>query len=260
MLKACPVLLNVTERAKLCQADKMLRTCNFRETSRPENPNSLAAVTFHRCFSDSALREFSGRPEDTLRSSYQAIETMELAVRAQSEIFEAEVGGGSFALTLATMVFESLLGYPRALASDRPGSGSSALALDGRPGDVYCEEAFQHFLSVERTRARRSDGSYLLVLVSLRKCPKNGVEFPRAVFSSLLSGLGLCVREVDFIGWYRQGRIAGAVLAQGLDVPDADAPRRIVDRVTKTLSDRLPRSVVDRLRVRVMRLTPKGIS
>jgi hypothetical protein len=68
--------------------------------------------------------------------------------------------------------------------------------------------------------------------------------------------LGLCVREVDFVGWYRQGRVAAAVLTQGVDLPDEDAPSRIVERVTRILSERLPHGVAERLRVRVVRLVP----
>ena len=123
-------------------------------------------------------------------------------------------------------------------------------------GNVYEEEAFQHFLAVERMRAERSERPLLLLLVGLRRCPKRGADVPRAVSPALLTGLGLCVREVDFVGWYRQGRVAAAVLTQGLDLPDEDAPSRIVERVTRILSERLPHGVAERLRVRVVRLVP----
>jgi hypothetical protein len=80
------------------------------------------------------------------------------------------------------------------------------------------------------------------------------VRFAPGVAANLLQGLGLCVREVDFIGWYRGWRVAGAVLAQGVDEPGVDASRRIVERVTRVLSERLPGSVAGRLRVRVVTL------
>jgi hypothetical protein len=62
------------------------------------------------------------------------------------------------------------------------------------------------------------------------------------------------VREVDFIGWFRNQQVAGAVLAQGLEEPGAHASRRVVERVNRVLSERLPKSVATRLRVRVVRL------
>jgi len=158
------------------------------------------------------------------------------------------------------MLFESFLTYSRMqseAAADRrekPHVGSFGFALNGRAGDVYNEEAFRHFLAVERSRAERSERSFLLLLVSLRKCPDHGVAVPRALSSALFAGLSLCVREVDFIGWYRDERVAGAVLAQGLDVPGSDAPARIVERVTAILGRRLPSTIAERLRVRVVQL------
>jgi hypothetical protein len=172
----------------------------------------------------------------------------------------ARLHGGSFALSALTMVFESLLTPSRVQRTVRSARSEKAhvapfgFALDGRAGDVYNEGAFRHFLAIERMRAQRSERSFLLLLVSLRKCPTTGIRVPPAVSSSLLSGLGLCVREVDFIGWYREGRVAGAVLAQGLDLPGLEAPGRIVERVTRILGERLPRHIAERLRVRVVQL------
>jgi hypothetical protein len=160
------------------------------------------------------------------------------------------------------VVFESFLTYSRpqsrAVPShiQKPPARSFGFALKGRAGEVYNEEAFRHFLGVERTRADRSERTFLLLLVSLRKCPTLGVEVPRAISASLFSGLSLCVREVDFIGWYREERVAGAVLAQG-DAPGSDAPARIVERVTTLLSRRLPSTIAERLRVRVVQLGPR---
>jgi hypothetical protein len=158
------------------------------------------------------------------------------------------------------MSFESLLSYSWIFGEtglrrrEESLGGSSGVALEGRDGDVYSEEAFRHFLEVERVRSVRSGRTFFLLLLSLRRCPEQGVRFAPGVAASLLRGLGLCVREVDFIGWYRDGRIAGAVLAQGVEEPGADASRRIVERVTRVLSKRLPRSVAGRLRVRVVTL------
>jgi hypothetical protein len=161
------------------------------------------------------------------------------------------------------MVFESFLTFSRtqfgavSARADKPPVGSFGFAPDGSGGNLYNEEAFRHFLALERTRAERSERSFLLLLVSLRKSPELGIHVPRAVSSLLFSGLALCVREVDFIGWYRDERVAGAVLAQGLDVPGSDAPARIVERVTQILSSRLPSTIAERLRVRVVQLGPR---
>jgi len=160
------------------------------------------------------------------------------------------------------MAFESLWGYSRlfgeaALQKRNDASSIDSLgviALEGRAGDVYPEAAFRHFLNVERVRAVRSQRRFFLLLVSLRRCPERGTRFGSGTAASLLNGLGECVREIDFVGWHRDGRVAGAILAQGLEEPGPDASRRIVERVTRVLSDRLPASIAARLRVRVVQL------
>jgi len=162
------------------------------------------------------------------------------------------------------MVFESFLSYSRLqteTASELTAQSSVAslgYALDGRLGDFYNEEAFRHLLEIERTRAERSDCSFLLLLVRLGRCPEQGDTISRAVCPALFSGLSLCVREVDFVGWYREGRVAGAVLAQGLDIPGSDAPARIVERVAHVLGQRLPERIATRLRVRVVKIDPRA--
>jgi hypothetical protein len=172
-------------------------------------------------------------------------------------------GGDSFATWVDAMAFESLLTYSRFQVepkADRQKSRESlGFVMNGLAGDVYNEEAFRHFLMLERTRADRSQRNFLLLLVSLRLCPKSGVQVSRALSGPLFAGLHECVREVDFIGWYQEQRVAGAVLTQGLDIPRADAVPRIIHRVSSILSKRLP-SDADRLRIRVVQLGPKGIS
>jgi hypothetical protein len=159
------------------------------------------------------------------------------------------------------MSFESLLAYSRlfgetALRRREESSVDSlgVVALEGRVGDVYTEPAFRHFLEVERVRAVRSGRTFFLLLVSLRRCPERGARFGSGAATTLFQGLGMCVREVDFIGWYRDRQVAGAVLAQGLEQPGAGASRRIVERANRVLSERVPRSVAARLRIRLVRL------
>lgn len=121
---------------------------------------------------------------------------------------------------------------------------------------VYNEEAFRHFLFLERARAQASGRSFLFVMVSLARHGSRAAHVPGPVAAPLFAGLAMCVREIDFIGWYREGRIAGAVLAQGSDTPTADVPRVVGERVTATLRQHLPPRLADRLRVRV--LTVRG--
>jgi len=132
---------------------------------------------------------------------------------------------------------------------------SCGLALEDRTGQAYNEQAFRHFLAIERKRAARASRSFLLLLVSLRKEPGASVVINAKAASRLFSGLAGCVREVDFIGWYREERVAGAVLTQGVGAPATAAVRGIAERVTEVLGRRLSGSEAQRLQVRVLQLS-----
>jgi hypothetical protein len=161
------------------------------------------------------------------------------------------------------MAFESLLTYARpqiqTVSRRLKTTPSLDLVRDGWAGAAYNEEAFRHFLEIERTRADRSKRKFLLLLVSLRRCPRDGVKFSSGLSGPLFLGMRECVREIDFIGWYREGQVAGAVLlTQGQDGSCSDAPTRIVDRVTSILGQRMPRDITDRLLVRVVHVGAKA--
>jgi hypothetical protein len=131
---------------------------------------------------------------------------------------------------------------------------SQGLAPGGRAGEIYDEQTFRHFLTVERVRAELSKRPFLVLLLGLRRCPTNGVSIPGEHSTRFLSALGECVREVDFVGWYQEGRVLGAVLPQDLDVIPAEARSAIVSRVKMAVTRQLPGEVADRLRVRVVEL------
>ena len=91
--------------------------------------------------------------------------------------------------------------------------------LRGDASQAYSEPAFRHFLALERKRAAHSTRSFLLVLVSFKKRPEMSARISPAAAARLFSSLSLCVREVDFIGGYREWSIAGAGLVQGANPP-----------------------------------------
>jgi hypothetical protein len=118
---------------------------------------------------------------------------------------------------------------------------------------AYNEAAFRHFLAVDRLRADHSTRSILLVLASLRQSVGRSAMLTDAAAAALFCGLGECVREVDFVGWYREGYVAAAVLWQGVN-PSRELPHVIVQRLLPALRKRLPIDQSRNLRVRVVRL------
>ena len=123
-------------------------------------------------------------------------------------------------------------------------------------GHVYNETAFHYFLAADRSRAQRSPRAMVLVLVSLRLSPGRSDFLTDSLASTLFTGLVTCVREVDFVGWYRQDRVAGAVLPQGA-VSSSELRSLVLKRILTSLKTSLPAHAISNLHVRVVRFGRK---
>ena len=110
---------------------------------------------------------------------------------------------------------------------------------------------------MERKRAARARHSFLLLLVSVEKRSGTRGRIRPVIAAGIFSGLRLSVREVDLIGWFREERVAGAVLTQGGDPLPPDVRRRIIERLTQTLCRHLPADVARRLHVQVRHVRPR---
>lgn len=142
----------------------------------------------------------------------------------------------------------------RGAVSDTRGESdrcSCGVALEGRLGQAYNEEAFRYFLALERKRCEGSGRPFLLLLVDLKEPPGAAARIDRTVASKLFSGLWLCLRETDIVGWYREDHVAGAVLTGLDDGPRRDVARLVGQRVSEALGKRLPSEVARQLQVRV---------
>jgi hypothetical protein len=130
--------------------------------------------------------------------------------------------------------------------------------LESRRGDAYNEEAFRYLLSIERKRSERSGRAFLLLLVDLKEQPGASLRIDPIVAGKLFSALWRCLRETDFVGWYREDRVAGAVLlTQLVDGPLMEVCGLVGQRVSAVLSEGLPPDVMHRLRVNVCQLPPR---
>src|SRR5262249_35144655 len=118
-------------------------------------------------------------------------------------------------------------------------------------GPVYNEEAFRYFLQIERKRASRSNSRFLLLLVDLKRDERQNASFDDATSVKLFAAMLPSLRETDFIGWYRQGRVASAVLTQVGDTPGVEVSNLVASRVREAVSQSLSPSISKRLQVRV---------
>jgi hypothetical protein len=139
---------------------------------------------------------------------------------------------------------DSFASLPVGVSSESySGSGNSQ-------GLVYDEQAFRYFLDIERKRSERSSRPFLLLLVDLEdRSGSNGFIDP-AVAAKLFEGLGQCVRETDFVGWFREGRVAGAVLTQYSNLARTDVAAVVDERVREVLSSSVPIQIARSLRMR----------
>jgi hypothetical protein len=114
---------------------------------------------------------------------------------------------------------------------------------------AYNEEAFRYFLEIERKRSELSDRPFMLLLIDVKKNRRSlGID---EVAAKIFSALSRCLRETDFIGWYREGRVVGAVLTQHADAAGNDLPDVVGRRIGGALRNGLPPEQADRLHVRV---------
>lgn len=119
-------------------------------------------------------------------------------------------------------------------------------------GLVYNESAFHYFLAADRLRVQRSRRSMALVLISFRLSPGRSELLTDAMASTLFAGLAACVREIDFVGWYRHGRVVGVVLPQGVG-SSSELRNLLRNRILTSLKPSLPDDATRYLHVRVVR-------
>ena len=118
---------------------------------------------------------------------------------------------------------------------------------------IYNEAAFRHFLTIEARRAKRSMRPLLMILVTIRWSDGALAKLSEDTAASLFGGLRASIREVDFVGWYREDFIAGAVLAQGPGTSNAVSDR-ITERLLPEIRKQLSAERAMNVRVRTIRL------
>lgn len=139
-----------------------------------------------------------------------------------------------------------------AVSHERDGGDRCAcgVAVKSRRAHAYNEEAFRYFFALERQRARRTGRPFLLLLVDLKEHPGARAHLEPRLVPKLFWGLSRCLRETDIMGWYRERRVAGALLT-GLDEePRPEIAGLFGRRITQVLCEVLPRDTT-RLQVRL---------
>ncbi|HMD35972.1 MAG TPA: sugar transferase [Vicinamibacterales bacterium] len=108
---------------------------------------------------------------------------------------------------------------------------------------VVSEDVFRSVLFRECRRAERSNGVFVLLLVTLEGSNAPGQW--RQAIAALSSR-----RETDVVGWFERGRTIGVILPEAGASHAPAARRAIEDRVRKELAERLDSASMARVSIR----------
>jgi hypothetical protein len=124
---------------------------------------------------------------------------------------------------------------------------------DGHLRNVYNEETLRTVLADECKRSERSGREFQILLVSLAAPDESSVSMGKDTASQLLVALGRCLRGTDYIGWYRERLVLGAVLTAIEDNPQAMVSYQIEQRIIEVFRECLSVDDFDRIQFSVCR-------
>jgi hypothetical protein len=131
-------------------------------------------------------------------------------------------------------------------SASRPGN----ILAENRLGEPYDQDTFVCLLEVERRRFERGGRPFLLILVDLKDRSGASAHLDEVIGAQLFLGLQSSLRATDFVGWYRQGSVGGAVLTEVRNRPRNQVlSQRLVEvfraRLTPAISRRLQVLIFD---------------
>jgi hypothetical protein len=83
---------------------------------------------------------------------------------------------------------------------------------NGAQNGIYREEVFRYLLESESKRSERSGHLCRILLVYRTDAEGAIVAMEPKVVTMVLAALSRNLRDTDYIGWYREGRVVGGVL------------------------------------------------
>jgi hypothetical protein len=116
---------------------------------------------------------------------------------------------------------------------------------------AYNEEGFRYLLKSESKRSERSGHFYQILLVY--RCNAQGaiVQLDLEVAQVVIAAMCRCLRETDYVGWYRKELIVGGVLTVVGRDNLLDVSSRLQPRLLETLRAELGEEVSHWLRIQV---------
>ncbi len=116
---------------------------------------------------------------------------------------------------------------------------------------AYDQETFRYLLESESKRSERCGHFCQILLVYWTDAPGRIVQMDSPVAKTVMTALSSSLRETDYIGWYRDGRIVGAVLTVLVEESMAQVSSHLQKRLAEVLQSELSIEESRRLQIRV---------
>ena len=122
---------------------------------------------------------------------------------------------------------------------------------------AYDQESFRYLLESESKRSERSGRFCQILLMYWTDVQGRIVLMDSHVVKTVLASLSRSLRETDYIGWYRDGRIVGAVLTVLAEESMAQVASHLQKRLAEILQSEL--SIEENLRLRIRVCLPNEL-
>jgi len=116
---------------------------------------------------------------------------------------------------------------------------------------VYSQEAFRSLLESESKRSERSGRFCQILLVYWTDAQGGIVQMDSNVAKTVIAASSRSLRETDYIGWYRDGRIVGAVLTVLAQELMPQVSTHLQPRLAENIRAKLGAEEISRLRIQV---------
>jgi len=116
---------------------------------------------------------------------------------------------------------------------------------------AYNQETFRYLLESESKRSERSGHFCRILLVYWTDVQGRDVQMNSYAAKTVMAVLSRSLRDTDYIGWYREGRIAGAVLTVLVQESITQVSTHLQPRLVKIIRAKLGAKVTSLLQIRV---------
>ena len=156
----------------------------------------------------------------------------------------------SFARALFQTSAELSSGFINMLSANKPREATTEAVSCSESG-VYNQEVFRQLLECESKRSERSGRFWQIILVHWTDEQGGIVQMNSDVAQRVIAASFRSFRETDYIGWYRDGQIIGAVLTVLAKEAMAQVSASLQPRLEETLRAKIGVEENCRLQIRV---------